>query len=240
MFQLFDDATRIGELKKETEQSVSSKTNRLKRLQFAREHVDKPQEFWNKFLFTDESKFNIFNCDGRVKVWRKPWQGLDSRYTAKTVKHNGGGVMVWGCMAGAGVGTMEFVDGIMNQYHYIEILKRNIVPSVTKLGIQADYIFQQDNDPKHTSHNALMYLAYNTPHYVRTPPQSPDINPIEHLWDVLERRIRNRNITGKTMLKEVILEEWAKIGPDVTGNLVGSMKRRLEEIIRQKGHATKY
>lgn len=217
-----------------------SKKNRIKRMEFAREYVDKPQEFWDKFLFTDESKFNIFGSDGRIKVWRKPWQGLDSRYTAKTVKHNGGGVMVWGCMAANGVGILEFINGIMDQYVYIDVLKRNLGPSVAKLGLGRDYIFQQDNDPKHTSNNALMYLAYNTPHYLRTPPQSPDLNPIEHLWDVLERRIRKHHVTSKNQLKLIITEEWDKIEMDVTRNLVGSMKRRLEEVIRRRGHATKY
>lgn len=103
--------------------------------------MDKPQEFWNKFLFTDESKFNIFGSDGRIKVWRKPWQGLDSRYTAKTVKHNGGGVMVWGCMAANGVGMIEFINGIMDQYVYMDVLRRNWKPSVKKLGLGRDYIY---------------------------------------------------------------------------------------------------
>ena len=81
----------------------------------------------------------------------------------KTVKHNGGGVVVWGCMSAKGVGQLEFIDGITNQYYYIDILKLNLRPSVVQLGLGTDYIFQQDNDPKHTSHNALMYLAYNPP-----------------------------------------------------------------------------
>ena len=151
--------------------------------------------------------------------------------------------MVWGCMSAKGVGQLEFIDGITNQYYYIDILKLNLRPSVVQLGLGTDYIFQQDNDPKHTSHNALMYLAYNPhspPHYLRTPPQSPDINPIEHVWDVLERRIRTHHITSRNHLKSVIAEEWNKIEEDTTRNLVGSMRRRLEEIIRCKGHATKY
>lgn len=136
-----------------------SKKNRKKRLEFAREHVNKPQEFWDKFVFTDESKFNIFGNDGRIRVWRNPKDGLNPKYTQKTVKHNGGGVMVWGCMAANGVGKLAFVDGIMDQYVYIKILEENLKPSTDQLGLTGDFTFQQDNDPKHTAGNALMYIA---------------------------------------------------------------------------------
>ena len=43
----------------------------IKRLKFAREHVDKPDLFWRNILWSDESKFNIFGSDGRRRVWRK-------------------------------------------------------------------------------------------------------------------------------------------------------------------------
>ncbi|GFX25987.1 transposable element Tcb1 transposase [Trichonephila clavipes] len=48
------------------------KKNRVKRLKFAKEHILKPQQFWNEVIFSDESKFNIFGSDGRRMVWRKP------------------------------------------------------------------------------------------------------------------------------------------------------------------------
>ncbi|GFW19677.1 transposable element Tcb1 transposase [Trichonephila clavipes] len=48
------------------------KRNRVKRLKFTKEHILKPQQFWNEVLFSDESKFNIFGSDGRRMVWRKP------------------------------------------------------------------------------------------------------------------------------------------------------------------------
>ena len=86
--------------------------------------------------------------------------------------------MVWGCMSANGVGNMEFVEGIMDQYEYIRILRRNLKPSAATLGIEDNFIFQQDNDPKHKSHNAMMYIAYNTPEYVETPPQIPPCNSV--------------------------------------------------------------
>lgn len=94
-----------------------SKKNRKDRLEFAKKYLNEPPEFWETVLFTDESKYNIFGWDGRVKVWRKPSEGLNPKYTQKTVKHNGGGVLVWGCMAANGVGKLAFIDGIWTSMH---------------------------------------------------------------------------------------------------------------------------
>lgn len=73
-----------------------------------------------------------------------------------------------------------------------------------------------------------------------TPPQSPDINPIEHLWAIIEKELQKFNITSKTSLKDKILEVWSSISPSITENLVKSMHNRLQDVIRAKGGPTKY
>ncbi|GFU43876.1 transposable element Tc1 transposase [Trichonephila clavipes] len=79
------------------------KRNRVKRLKFAKEHILKPQQFWNEVIFSDECKFNIFGSDGRLMVWRKPNTSHHPKHTTPTVKHGGGSVMilgVYGCVGG--------------------------------------------------------------------------------------------------------------------------------------------
>ena len=98
----------------------------------------------------------------------------------------------------------------------------------------------QDNHPKHTAHNTKMWLLYNVHKQLQTPPQSPDINPIEHLWDVLGRKIRSRVISNKRDCKTALVEEWGKISPAFTKKLVDSMPEGLQEVIRSKGNPTKY
>ena len=60
-----------------------------------------PDSFWNKVLWTDESKFNVKRSDGRIRVWRSSKNCLENGTTVRTFKHGNGSVMVWGCMSAA-------------------------------------------------------------------------------------------------------------------------------------------
>ena len=144
-------------------------------------HETKDQNFWNTVIFSDESKFNISDSDGREKVWRKVNSEVDPQNMTGTVKHGGGSIMVWGCMAASGVGNLVLIDRIMDKTIYLNILKDNLKQSALKLGLERSFVFQQDNDPKHTAHVVREWLLYNTPKQLKPPPQSPDLNDIEHL-----------------------------------------------------------
>lgn len=217
-----------------------SKINKKKRIEFANEFVHKKLDFWDKVLFSDESKFNIFRSDGRVLVWRKPNTEFEVKNLQSTVKHGGGGVMVWGCMSSSGVGNLVFIEGTMDQYVYLNILKENLKKSVENLNLGVDFYFQQDNDPKHTAYNVRQWIIFNTPHTLPSPPQSPDLNPIENIWHELEERIRKHHISSKADLKRILLQEWNAIEPAVTCKLVHSMPDRLREVLKRKGLPTKY
>ncbi|GFS91500.1 transposable element Tc1 transposase [Trichonephila clavipes] len=105
-----------------------------------------------------------------------------------TVKHVG-----W-LITAIGVGNLVIIDGIMNQYSHLNILKNNLSQSVYKLGLDESFTFQQDNDPKHTSRVVREWLLYNVRKQVKILLQLPDLNPIEHLWDYLDGQIRKQEI----------------------------------------------
>lgn len=216
-----------------------SKRNKTKRLNFAREHVNKPPEFWQSILWSDESKFNIFGSDGRGRVWRSKAETLRTECLRPTVKHGGGNVMVWGCMSSKGLGRLHFIDGIMNSDMYIEILRDQMLPSAREV-MGRRYLFQHDNDPKHTSKKVTAFLKQKKVKLLAWPPQSPDLNPIEHLWEEMERRRVEKNARNRQELKDVLRRVWEEIDQRICQNLVESMPRRLEAVIAAKGGPTKY
>jgi transposase len=88
--------------------------------------------------------------------------------------------MVWGCFSSKGVVNLAIIDGKMNAAMYTGILSNNIPSSVAKLGLKK-YIFQQDNDPKHTSALTKKFFKAKWIKVLEFPSQSPDLNPIEQL-----------------------------------------------------------
>lgn len=214
--------------------------NRKRRLQFAKEYIEKPVSWWQDVIFCDESKFKIFGSDGKERVWRKPNTELEVKNLKATVKHGGGNIMVWGCMGAAGVGELVEIETTMDKKLYLSILQNNLSKSAVKLGVKETFKFYQDNDPKHSSFLVQEWLLYNCPHIIKTPAQSPDLNVIENVWDELDRRVRKMPITSRTELRQRLNEEWSKLGAEYTAKLVASMPTRLQAVIDQRGYATKY
>ena len=148
--------------------------------------------------------------------------------------------MVWGCIGTNGTGNVEFIEGIMDKMKYLNILKKHLKQSAQKLKTPRVYHFQQDNDPKHASYLVQEWLLYNVPKLLKTPPQSPDLNPIEHVWGELKSKLLNYNCRNKDELKLKLREEWDNISPSYIQKLIESMPRRLQAVIEAKGYATKY
>lgn len=214
--------------------------NYVKRVRWARSYLERPTVFWNRILWSDESRFKLYRSDGMVRVWRKPSETYKKECLQPTVKHGGGSVMVWGCMSANGVGNLVFIEGKMLKEDYRAILKENLMASARKLGLKRELIFQQDNDPKHTAYIIDDFLEQNGIEKLPWPAQSPDLNPIEHLWDEMERRMKARRPKNKNEMKKLLVETWNNIGSDVTKKLVESMPRRLRQVILNKGGPTRY
>ena len=229
--------------KKRVKKPYLTKRHKALRLAFARKYEHWTHADWGRVLFTNETKICRFESNGSRWVWVDFGEELSERNTQGTLKYGGGSIMIWGCMMEHGVGTIELVHGNMNAEQYVKILQQNLPPSLQKLSVTKDRIvFQQDNDPKHTSKKARDFLNSQELCVLDWPPQSPDLNPIENLWVELKKATADYPDppAGMIELWKRAQKAWEKVPPSACLPLVQSMPRRLRAVIRAKGGLTKY
>ncbi len=224
----------------------ASKTGIRDRLEFAKRHLKKPSQFWNNILWTDETKINLYQSDGKRRVWRRKGTAHDPKHTTSSVKHGGGSVMAWACMAASGTGSLVFIDDVtadkssrMNSEVFRAILSAHIQPNASEL-IGRRFTVQMDNYPKHTAKATKEFLKGKKWTVMQWPSQSPDLNPIEHTFHLLKTKLKGKCPKNKQELKTVAVEAWQSITRDETQRLVMSMRSRLQAVIDCKGFATKY
>ena len=155
-------------------------------MKFVRQHKEKKNSFWERVLWTDETKIELFGLNYLNHVWRKDGEGYSPNNTVPTVKFGGSRIMIWGCFLVKGVDKILVIDGKMNAQKYKQILQENLMSSVE---LPSDYVFQQDNDPKHTANPTKKWLFENNVNVLQWPSQSPGLNPIENLWRFLKIQI---------------------------------------------------
>ncbi len=173
------------------------------------------------------------------RVWRKGGEAHSPSCMKSSVKFPQS-VMIWGAMSSAGVGPLCFLKTNVTAPVYQEILEHFMLPSADQLFKDADFIFQQDLAPAHTAKSTKSWLNDHGVGVLDWPANSPDLNPIENLWGIVKRKMRDKRPKNADELKATVKETWASILPQQCHKLITSMPRRIEAVIKAKGAPTKY
>ncbi len=148
--------------------------------------------------------------------------------------------MIWAAMSSAGVGPLCFLKSTVNAAIYQEILEHLMLPSADKLYGDADFIFQQDLAPAQTAKGTKSWFNRHGVTVLDWPTNSPDLNPIENLWGIVKRKMRDTRPNNADDLKAVIKATWASITLEQCHRLIASMPRCIDAVIHAKGEATTY
>uniref|UniRef100_A0A8C7T1P1 Tc1-like transposase DDE domain-containing protein n=1 Tax=Oncorhynchus mykiss TaxID=8022 RepID=A0A8C7T1P1_ONCMY len=117
-------------------------------------------------------KLNFLATMQNCHVWRKPG-------TIPTLKHGGGGIMLWGCFSVAGNGRLVRIEGKMNRTNYREILHENLLQSAQDLRLGQSFTFQQDNDPVHKAKTMQEWLRDKSLNVLQWPNHCAGMLPIQ-------------------------------------------------------------
>jgi len=196
--------------------------HKRKRVEWAQKHLN---DDWDNTLFTDETAFQLFR--NTVERWYKGKRPVRPMPKDRTK------IFAWGGFCIEGKTSLYCFSEIMNAEFYVEILCRHL-PEIEEL-LGDEWWFQQDNDPKHTSHCAQNFLQDNMPEVIDWPSNSPDLNPIENLWSIVKRNVEKKMPKNTDDLRLFMVKEWDDIPESTLIGLVGSMKRRCELIIENNG-----
>ena len=159
------------------------------RLARARDHVTWTQNDWAPVLFTDESRFCVDFTDRRARVWRMPNEHFAPVCVAEHDRFGGGSVMVWAGISAQGKTDLHVIDnGRLTALRYVnEILDVYVCPYAGAVGEK--FILMDDNACAHRARITDQYLEQATIVHMEWLARSPDLNPIEHAWDMLQTAV---------------------------------------------------
>lgn len=199
---------------------------------------------WKHVVFTDEKVFRLKKC-GRLKYYARSFEEYQEKHH-RLPRDTAPSVKVWGAISYYGVGPLFEVSQTMNCSDYTSKVLAPVLSTREQRGrlvgyargCPRDFVWQQDNASFHRAEAATKFFKKHNISVLKWPSYSPDLSPIENIWNMIEYKIRTRQIAsgvilrGKALLR-AIQSAWYSITPQQCNVIVGSMPDRLNEMFRR-------
>ncbi len=212
-----------------------------RRFLWAKAHLKWTVAKWKTVLWSDsdESKFEVlFGKLGHHVIRTKEDKDNPSCYQRSVQKP--ASLMVWVCMSTCGMGSLHVWKGTINAERYIQVLEQHMLPSRRRLFQGRPCIFQHDNARPHTASITTSWLRRRRIWVLKWPACSPDLSPIENIWRIIKRKKWQRRPKTVEQLEACIRQEWDNIPIPKLEQLVSSVPRRLQTVIKRRGDATQW
>ncbi|UYV70071.1 hypothetical protein LAZ67_7001708 [Cordylochernes scorpioides] len=208
--------------------------NRRQRLEWCRARSTWMTE-WHRVVFSDESRFCLSSDSRRVRVWRRRGERSNPAAIVERPTVRQRGIMVWGAIAYDSRSPLLHIQGTMTAQRYVDDVLRPV--TLPYLQGVPNALYQQDNARPHTAR--ISQQALQDAQMLPWPPYSPDLSPIEHVSDIIGRRLHALpQPRSEDELWQMVEREWRAIPQDAIRTLIDSLPRRVAAFIAVRDDTT--
>ncbi|UYV75123.1 hypothetical protein LAZ67_12002553, partial [Cordylochernes scorpioides] len=201
--------------------------NRRQRLEWCRARSTWMTE-WHRVVFSDESRFCLSSDSRRVRVWRRRGERSNPAAIVERPTVRQRGIMVWGAIAYDSRSPLLRIQGTMTAQRYVDDVLRPV--TLPYLQGVPNALYQQDNARPHTAR--ISQQALQDVQMLPWPLYSPDLSPIEHVWDIIGRRLHALpQPRSEDELWQMVEREWRVIPQDAIRTLIDFLPRRVAACI---------
>ncbi|GFX57045.1 transposable element Tcb2 transposase [Trichonephila clavipes] len=195
-------------------------------LTWSREHTLWTPQQWSCVMFSDESRFRLQSDSRRTLIWRAPGTRYHQENTIERHHYGIARWLVWGGIILGSRTDLHVQSVTMTGHIYRDVILEQHV-RLFRGAMGAEFLFMDDNARPHHANIVEECLQSEDTARMDWPAYSPDLNPIEHVWDMLGRRIAARQPPPTCLpeLRRALLDEWCNIPQDQIDNLILSMPR---------------
>ncbi|GFW71611.1 transposable element Tcb1 transposase [Trichonephila clavipes] len=211
------------------------------RLTWSREHALWTPQQWSCVMFSYDSRFSLSSDSRRTLIWRAPGTRYQQENTIERHRCSGEVCFVWGGIILGSRNDLHVQSVTMTGHIYRDIILEQHVRLFRGV-MDAEFLLMDDNTRPDRANIVDKCLQLEDITRIDWPVYSPDLNPIEQVWNMLGRRIaaRKPHPTCLPELRRALLDGWCNIPQDKIDNLILSMPRHCNACIASSGRHTPY